>query len=202
MDRWALKYYMSELERQVKAGRLAVDAFNQARQSEESDAPLRLFAAGQALLGNAAMISKLLWRSGEDRNPDGSPLSAEQERVRQFGLDRAKTLRRELKIKAPSILERRDVRNGFEHFDDRLDAFLASGGSKIVDFNVGPRAAYVVGGQPAQHLRFIDNHTLTISVLEKEVALQELWDAMATVGQKVHDWLTKNAASDGASASW
>ena len=48
----------------------------------------------------------------------------------------------------------------------------------------------VIGDQVPPHLRLIDPTRGTISVLDDEVAIQELFDAVADVRLRVAEWLS------------
>lgn len=82
----------------------------------------RVFAALQAFLTAAANISKLLWPEPRD--------------ARNFP-DRRPQLWQSFNISLPSPLESRDLRNHFEHFDQRLDEFFhANPGGSMFDMNL------------------------------------------------------------------
>jgi hypothetical protein len=69
------------------------------------DAQDRLWANVQSFMGSAAMVSKLLWGAGSTDDADRRPLRE------AFG------------VTDDSALRDRELRNTFEHFDERLEAF-------------------------------------------------------------------------------
>lgn len=151
------------------------------------------------------MLSKLLWPTPPSRNPDGSELSVGQEQARKRALMRGKTLRSVLgDLKAPSPLEKRRVRNSFEHFDERLDQFLdesRSRGRIVADQNIGPIANMIITNTgPPRYLRHIDPSTGTVLVLEESQEIGELVTAIRDVGERAKAatealWQARRAAS-------
>jgi hypothetical protein len=75
------------------------------------------------MLSAAAVLSKLLWVQQVTVDHQGRELDAEKLRLRDIGLQRAKELRKALKVKQIPILLSQKMRNAFEHFDSRLDEF-------------------------------------------------------------------------------
>ena len=188
-DDWALQAYMRELVEQGEAADLAAAEFNAAMNSAQP--VVRAYAAIQSILAAGAMVSKLLWPTPADQNIDCTPLSDEDEHARQRTLARGKRLRTELKIKSIPILESRQVRNAFEHFDERLDRYLLDQGSRFIgDRNIGPKGQIVqIGGKLPPFLRHIDPQAGTVSVLDEEVDYRELSRAIADVSARASEWL-------------
>lgn len=182
IDDWTIQTYLRELVNQAESAAIAVKDFNAALNSGV-DGISRAFAAVQSLLGAAALISKLLWPQPSSRKPDGTSLTDEDEERRTYAIARGRQLKELTEIKGIPILENRKVRNALEHFDERLDEYFRTGHSLVADRNIGPKdRMIVVDGSPAVHLRLIDNERLTASVLNDEVSLQELSDAVQRVG--------------------
>lgn len=181
MDDFVAGTYMRELVNQGANAQIAAQDFNAALvAAHDCDAALvknyvsRTFAAAQLLLAAAAMISKLLWTKPKNkRGPD---------------------LRSKLQIEetSVSVLKNRKVRNGLEHFDERLDRYFSEGHRNVIDQNIADRGRILVNGKPPMHLRLIDPTRKTISVLDDEVSLQELADAVADVTERAKDWLSTN----------
>lgn len=191
VDDWTIQTYLSELVNQAEAAELAVGDFNAALNGGARGVA-RAFASVQALLGAAALISKLLWPQPPSRNANGDSLTSGEETQRAYTIARARRLRELTAIKALPILESRKVRNGLEHFDERLDKFFLSSQTIVADRNIGPKDRLVViDDSPAMHLRLIDDERLTASVLDDEVSLQDLMDATQLVGTKASAALEK-----------
>ena len=143
----------------------------------------------QSFLSSCAMLAKLLWPMPPTRNPDGTELTEDQEELRQRALDRGAALRAALKVKSPSPLERRRVRNGFEHIDERLDHFLRDQHEVIVDMHVGPKSAIDTGGDDAAFMRNFDPVTSVISVLDEDISIDELSPAITQVNDAAMAWV-------------
>ena len=76
---------------------------------------------------------------------------------------------------------------------DRLDRHFEAGLRMVVDRNIGPKNRLVViGDKPALHLRLIDTEAGTVWVLEDEVPIQGLFDAIADVPNQAQGWLTEH----------
>src|SRR5438105_9655592 len=110
-NEFEMKVYVGEVLNQVEAATLAIGDFNAATGSRGSVA--RAFAAVQALLGAAAMLSKLLWPNPASLTVEGKPLDEDQEKDRRRTIARGRALRIALGMKGPSALDNRTVRNGF-----------------------------------------------------------------------------------------
>ena len=193
MDDWTTAVYVRELVHQAEAAQLAAHEFNASLKSPGGNGTARAFAAVQSLLAAAAMVSKMLWPKPSNFRFDGSPLKEAEVVQCKTTVDRGRTLRTALGIKGSPLLESRKVRNALEHFDDRLDRYFEAGHRMVVDRNIGPKNRLVViGDKPALHLRLIDTEAGTVSVLEDEVPIQGLFDAIADVSNRAQGWLTEH----------
>lgn len=182
---WALCSYVQEIAHQRDAAMVAktqldvaVAALDESARTGGPWTTRDLFAAVQSIVTAAAMISKFLW-SG-DHDPDERELHA-------WAKARAARLREVLKVEGGSPLERRAVRNAFEHFDDRLDRILMAG-LPVLDYLVVP------GTLPDLALRRLDLAAGSIVVLgtrEDQVVVDylELIDCIAAVGVEADRWL-------------
>jgi hypothetical protein len=104
MEEWHLGIYLMEVERQCKFLLLATDEIERGLKGNEYN---HTWYAIQNFLVAAGNISKLLWP------PKG-------------GLKkRGEEIRTRLGIKDESVLNDRSLRNHFEHFDERLDKWVA-----------------------------------------------------------------------------
>ena len=116
-----LRFYLYEIKFQCGAALEALRKLPPADTEKlgqvDADAVYRDLQAG---LGAAANLSKLLWSDGNRQ--------------------RAESLRRELDVDGGrSPLRGRALRNHFEHFDERIDRWLAGGGgASLVNRNVQP----------------------------------------------------------------
>jgi hypothetical protein len=194
---WAAETYLREILDQVESAQLAIAGFNFHLGQHDPRTTSQVFAAAQSLLGAAAQISKLIWpRPPAPRRND--PEHASKERLRAFTLSRGNRLRELLSIDALPVLEGRTVRNAIEHFDERLDEYFIAGHTNVFDRNIGPKERLViVDGEVPLHLRLIDNERLTVAVLDAEVSLQEVADAIGRVQEAATEALARLQRSRG-----
>lgn len=142
MESFVIRVFVHEIETQSA---FAFRALHQLRQALNVKDTRAVFFYAQALLGAAAMVSKLLWPS--------SPKIP----------DRGKILRELMGIPDESPLADKTMRNHFEHFDDRLDQWAtASRRRNFVDSNIAPLSA-IRGVDPEDFLRNLDPTSLTLT---------------------------------------
>jgi hypothetical protein len=118
MDPNLLQLMQREVARQSRFALAAVDQIDAALAEWEAAGPdalaLRdaldhLWSAVQSFLGATALVSKLLWG------------------VKGRRLESRQPLRASLGVTEQSPVKNRDVRDVLEHFDERLETFVASG---------------------------------------------------------------------------
>lgn len=119
----------------------------------------KAFAEAQAILIAAANISKILWTGGRKATPES--------------IVRAKELRDLLGVKGRWSLSQRTVRNSFEHFDDRLDEWGATGAG-FADCNVGSIKDMEALVPAKEIFRHIDPSTATITFQGKRFDLPRM----------------------------
>lgn len=131
-----LKKFQSEVARQCRFAIFAFQDLEQAIQAEYKDSD-RIWYYIQALLIAAANVSKLLYL------PENKGFS--KKKPKNDFAERKKLLRESLDVSNDSILLTkgiRDIRNHFEHFDERLDTWAASENHSIVDSCIGDSSVY------------------------------------------------------------
>lgn len=163
--------YLWELNCQLQAIRISLDSLRQglAKDALDMDA---LVASSLLFLGATAAISKILWPIEKGTQGDATKKLVEREKKM-----RGRYLREVLSVPEDSPFKSRDVRNGFEHFDESLDAFFRSGKTNIVDRFVGPPTAFnfssnEIEGRPETGwaiFRGIDSSTGIISILNDKI---------------------------------
>ena len=190
-------HYMKEVLVQFEAVAAATDTYNNFMRPDSSVSAAAIIGSAQSIINAAAALGRLLWPQPASKTRNGEPLTGDAEHKRQWTLRRGRTLR---KLLGPineetSPLGQRKIRNSFEHFDEYLDGFLfeirkGSRLSTIADLNVGPHgSAIIVDGKPPTHLRFLDNQTHEVRVLEEALAIQPLVAEAEFVSQKAQKWL-------------
>jgi len=131
MDDFLLRLYLEQAKDECERAFSAVKALNAAL---ESNGELDPFVPAQAIIHHAAAVSKIFW-------PPGSRDKVARKRAHRRG----ETLRSELALVRPHAVQARTLRDHFEHFDERLDAWVQQSKNRyIVNQLVGPRTA--IGG--------------------------------------------------------
>jgi hypothetical protein len=101
-----------------------LDAFERYRHFESKNAkPEYLISLTQEAVGHAAALSRFFWPS-----PQGKK---DQPNVKKLKEARGKKLRSSFKLNETSVLYNRELRNAWEHFDERLDLYLLENDSGI-----------------------------------------------------------------------
>lgn len=184
MDERVIDVFLMELVSLGEAMRISVAQYNDAKKSHEND---KVFLAAQSILTCGALVSKMLWMSQSQR-PKGCscPRDAAEQAKHNRAKERCKALRDAVGIKGAHVLENRKVRNGIEHFDDRVDEFFAEDPHANYFHRIyteGPNAIVVEGGEP-RYMRHIEGTTNTVTVLDDSMSLQEVADAVLDIAQK------------------
>ena len=130
-----------------------------------------IWFALQGMLVSAANASKLLWGS---RTEDA--------------LKARRQLRESVGVTDDSPFSSRRVRNDFEHFDERLEAYFESAqGHVYFGRNIGPPDAFKVDGQVPQQFGHFDPSTTIVSFWERSVSLQRVVAEAERVMCALHD---------------
>lgn len=161
--------------------RIARESFDRLLNPPTPDA-IAVHQEVQSMLAAAAAVSKALW-------PGSLPPNTPQER-RHFSKLRGEMIRKQLQ---PSpLLQNRDVRNGIEHVDERLDSiFFDNPFANIADANVSSRDE--LSQSDLHYLRHLDPDTLVASVADAEVDLRDLMDALDDVADRAQGKIEERA---------
>lgn len=112
--------------------------------------------------------------------------------VRKGHEKRANTLRRSLSVTDSSPLKSRDLRNAIEHFDEKLDLYLATGiTGHIIPHYIGPYCE--INGVPSHLFRAYYCDRGVFEVLGNRFEMEPL---VAEMG-RIHDALTQSRYSGG-----
>jgi hypothetical protein len=143
----------------------------------------QIMSAAQSMLGAGAMVSKLLW-----------PV-----RNRGFSKRRAAYLRTILSVDSLELRtiegqKGRELRNNFEHLDERLDdLFEESPNRHIADYIIGDKS--IIGGNVSvTWLRQLDPERAVLSLLDQEVDLKDLQADLDRLWHRTGEWLAGNRA--------
>ncbi len=138
MESFVETIYLEELQTQCDWALAATNGLNQCLSASGPDSTAHFFRFAAAMLQHAGLASKLLW-------PPGSRLGYKNKRAKV----RAQYLRQVLNIDDTHELKNRSLRDHFEHYDERLDDWLANSPNRIFVNNViGPRS--IIGGNAIQ----------------------------------------------------
>jgi hypothetical protein len=122
----------------------------------------RCWQALHSCVSAGASLSKLFW-----------PL-------RRDAYARGDTLRSNLSVRDDSPLRSRAIRDGLEHFDERLDRYLAARPPRLrMDMVILPKAD--PGSDMFPVLRWFDPTALTLTVMEDRIELVPLVEEMERV---------------------
>jgi len=161
LDEQLLRIFQSELRTQcefIVIGGRQLDAFFHAEQEGDS---IVVWFAIQGMLVSAANASKLLWGSKAE------PV-----------LQARRLLRESVGVTDDSPLSSRQLRNDFEHFDERLeDWFAASANHIYIGRAIGPPNLVAVGDQaPDDQFGHYDPSTSVVSFWERSVLLSQIFN--------------------------
>lgn len=163
MDRQLLRIFQSELALQCQFVLLGAANLNAALVGEISH--MRVWLALQEILVAAANISKLLW---------GSRTGRETERMKREAT--RQPLRESVGISDDSCLRSPALRNDFEHFDERIEAWVKKDPQRIyIGRSIGPPQSIVIeGGIPEQRFGNFDPSTAMATFWDTEASIQDI----------------------------
>jgi hypothetical protein len=129
---------------------------------DDSDAT-EVWEAVYSILSHSANLSKIFWPVKVKAAPRNTELQ-----------ERAKLMRGLFEVTDESPLANRDVRNGFEHLDERIHDWLDEiGPTHIVDYFIG--AAAQAANMTGRHIfRIFDHETGFVTVGSDSIRLQPL----------------------------
>lgn len=173
MDEHLLRLYLGQVKAECEAAFNAIQGLNAALQSPEEASP---FPSAQALVHHAAAVSRMFW-------PPGSRNKQAKERAALRG----ETLRNAICLTTPHPVQSRTLRDHFEHFDERLDAWAeASKHRNIIKQLVGTRAA--VGGDGVEDgdiIHHYDPATKVYAFRGEKFDVQDLATGLSDIYEKV-----------------
>lgn len=160
-----------ELVHQSESLSIAVNTMNQSL-AQQSSLSVFWFAL-DAALGALGNMSKVFWPSGSPKLP--------------LTLERCAHMRRIYQLTDDSLLNDRAVRNGFEHFDERIDSWhLRSERHNFVDRMVGGPAD-IIGLDDSDFARLFDPSTKQVRVMGDAVDFQALVSEAELIGRRARE---------------
>ncbi len=171
--------FAHELARQARIARRAVGEIDQVVRDAQIDGIPRLpdferfWVAVQTFLGSAAMMSKILWATTRQK---GITPEMEARRGR---------LRRRLNVVDSSPVNDKQLRNDFEHFDERLEQWwVEDDRHNIIDESWIPSSSRSPAFHTTSYMRLYDQETGVVSVFDHEVNIGELYRAVIEIGDR------------------
>ncbi|MFI1655580.1 hypothetical protein ACH4ZU_11835 [Streptomyces sp. NPDC020472] len=173
-DPWAQRVYLTWLARDTRYALAALDALMD--YSQQTPAPPAAWVAFEDFLNFTGKISRTLWPI-EKKGPKGTPEGL----IWRKG--RGSYLREVLEVSDSSPLEAREVRNGSEHFDERLDEWIVHLPRPTAEeWQAGIRPEFA-----APPMRLVDVEAGTIQVdgaqLDLRLMDKELRRLLAKIGE-------------------
>ena len=141
----------------------SLSAFSEYESLIQKDNPeaLRLISAVQEAIGHAAALSRYFW-------PTSMGDKKKQSEQIEMRKKRGENLRSMFNITDDSPLHNRDLRNAWEHFDEKLDTYLISNDSGIF-FPDPIRGSHTLGDDPIGKIfKLIDTETECLVLLGKK----------------------------------
>ena len=157
-----------------------LEAFEQFEERIQSEAPApELVSSVQEAVIHAAAVSRYFWPS-----PMGKKKEPEYKRMKAL---RGEKLRTAFCLDETSALYDRELRNAWEHFDERLDRYFlaASAGQFFPDPVIG---SHTLADNPVQHyLKLLDTDAHCLVLLGAKHYYEEIRDSIQTVAEKARE---------------
>lgn len=175
MDEMVLRIFQSEVERQCEFALSSAVNINDSLQNlGNENANTQLWFFVQSFLISSANVSKLLW---------GSNKSIAESR---------KPLRDSLNITENTFEEIRNLRNHFEHIDERIEKWASSSERRsFVDSNIGP-TNMIVGVDPDDFLRNFDTTKGAVTFKGEDYLLQPIIDELVKIHECARQEVSKS----------
>ena len=173
-DPWAQRVYLTWLARDTRYALAALDALiDYARNTPVPPAAWVCFEDFLSFLGK---VSRTLWPA-PGKGPSGTDEDLE------WRTKRGPFLRKILEVEESSPLKAREVRNGSEHFDERLDEWIVSMPRPTVEeWQAGTKPMF-----PAPPMRFINVEAGTIQVADAELDLRFMAAELQRLQTKIEE---------------
>ena len=157
--------FLGEIEHQT---RIAGWAAERLTDDENQFDPMEIWSAIQLVLTAAGNVSKILWPPRKSSAPRGA------------------MLRELLDIDDDNPLFDRNIRNHFEHYDERIEDWFATKKSAVyVDQSIGPPTA-IRASYPENVHRSYDPSTQTLAFRGEEMDLSSILIALNEIRQRSH----------------
>jgi hypothetical protein len=153
------------------------DRYHQLKNEEIS--PEYLICIVQEAVGHAAALSRYFWPS-----PGGKKNEPNQRILKE---SRGKRLRKSFGLDKKSALHNRDLRNAWEHFDERLDQYLLQNGAGFFFPNciVG---SHLLADDPVGHIfKLLDTEAECLVLMGKKHFFIPIYDEVLLIFNKARE---------------
>lgn len=186
MDPSVPRVYQMEVQRQCVYALIAWQEvevrLNTPLQGFNGNGTDRFWTAMQTFLGACATISKLCW-------PSCTKWKGESPEDVRFRIERGQELRQSLGLTESSPLKDKEVRNSFEHIDERLDVWARHSPKRMLMSRcIGEPGGFVIEPPmaPTDWVGYLDRSTMEVTFQGQPVplkpmilAVNELYNAVA-----------------------
>ncbi|MFK0137733.1 hypothetical protein [Streptomyces murinus] len=173
-DQWAQRVYLMWLARDTRYALTALTALIAYAQS--TPVPPVAWVCFEDFLSFLGKVSRTLWPA-HSKGPNGT------DRGLEWRTKRGPFLRKILEVEDSSPLKAREVRNGSEHFDERLDEWIVSLPRPTVEeCQAGTKPTF-----PAPPIRFINVEARTIQVAGADLDLLPMAEELQRLLAKVEE---------------
>jgi hypothetical protein len=153
MDTFLLRIFQHEVELQCKFIVTAALELKAALVTENTD---EIWKQLQIILVASANLSKMFWGSSGRKDAERAPL------------------RESLQVADDSPLRDPDLRNDFEHFDERLEEWFAKSEHRNYVGRMIGQPGGIVGIDPAERFQQFDPTTATVAFWDHAVSLNDV----------------------------
>lgn len=179
MNNHELTWYMQEISMHGLGAEIDFSHFLQAVNNEETRQMRTVWFHLTSFLSHAAMISKLV-----------SPISPHGVKAERMNL-----LQAALNIESHSEVLPRSARDNVEHFDERIDNWIGTDSSTLLEIVLQNRAAYDfyrVNEKRVKRVLVLDELVFiseTRNASKFELNLQPLFDEVKRIGDEAGAWI-------------
>jgi len=174
MDDFLKRIYLQQVKQECEFCLAAIARMNEILKSE-GESQNDFFREALDLVHHAAAVSRIFW-------PPGCRDKKKKVRAQQRG----QALRDQLEIRSNHPIQKRTLRDHFEHFDERLDDWAENSRNKnMINRLLGPRNA--VGGDAigdSDIIHHYDPATKIYAFRGEAFDIQELVDGIGDIYQK------------------
>ncbi|MFD9796246.1 hypothetical protein ACFWXK_35420 [Streptomyces sp. NPDC059070] len=173
-DPWARRVYLTWLARDTRYALASLTAL--IAYAQNTPVPPAAWVCFEDFLSFLGKVSRTLWPAA-GKGPNGTDKGLE------WRTQRGPFLRKILEVEDSSPLKAREVRNGSEHFDERLDEWIVSLPRPTVEeWQAGTKPTF-----PAPPMRLIDIEAGTIQVAGADLDLRFMAEELQRLLAKIEE---------------